>query len=606
MSDRTATGQGGDDPDLSGFGFGDGSWESHLAQARRSEVSGTLGEFRLVELIGRGGQGAVYRAVQPGTERPVAIKRIALTGAEDERRRDRFRREVELAASLRHPGIVTIHGLIDGDTSVVMEWIDGRDAHVWGDVVREMEGGVRRIVGVVRGAAEAIAYAHARGVIHRDLKPSNILIDANDGAHVVDFGLARAVGRGGENGLSGRSHATMTVEGSFVGTPVYASPEHIDLGLHETDVRADVYAMGAVLHRLLSGIEPFESPTLAGLFDQIRRGDPAPPSTRNAGVDGELDAIVMMAMRPRREDRYQTMEAFAEDLARWSERRAVRAVPTSTVYLARAFVRRHRVGVGLGVAAVGLIAGSGVAAGAAAWSLGRERAALRKTIAQRDAAAAEADTQRTLVQTELGKSMTANMGLMSVIEKVGKADPAQRRALADGFWQRASALDQSKMPMRIESAIADRLNIAKMLMMLDERDKARELLERVVDVARRRMPDSQDLSEAMGSLATIAFEERRYADAVVWCENSHEWAQRVHGMALSEFTRAGVLYARALAGAGRTVDAQQQVDAMVPAADSRMVLAESARMILDACREFNLRPPPWATAHGDAVPPSIK
>ncbi len=561
-------------------------------------------------MIGRGGQGAVYKGVQPGTGRVVAIKRISVGGEEGERRRERFRREVELAASLRHPGIVTIHELVDGDAAVVMEWIDGEDAHVWGDRVRGEVGGdaesVRRIVRVVRRAAEAAAYAHARGVLHRDLKPSNILVDASDFPRIVDFGLARAVETDDEGiGAAGRG-ATMTLEGAFAGTPVYAPPEQIDQGLHEADVRADVYAMGAVLYRLVTGREPFVAPTLAGLFDLIRRGDPPAPSSVVRGVDRELDAIVQMAMRPAREDRYQTMEAFAEDLGRWLERKAVRAVPTSTVYLARAFVRRHRVSVGLGAVALLLISGSAIGAGLAAWSLARERAELRKAVAQRDAAAQEAEKQRALVQTELSKSRTANMGLMSVIERVGRGDPALRRALVEGFVQRSAGLDRSKMPMRIEAAIADRLNIARMLMMLDEREKARELLERVVEVGRARAPDSQDLSEAMGSLATIAFEDGRFSDSVSWCESSREWARRVHGTSLSEFGRSGVLYARALAGAGRLDDAQRQIDSMEPQTDSAMVLAESARMILDACGEFKLRPPEWAKVNGDSGLPAIK
>jgi len=411
MSDRSSSQEGSKGPDIFGFGFEDGSWESRLTGARKAAESGVLGRFSLVEMIGRGGQGAVYKAVQPGTDRTVAIKRVVLGGSDGDRRRERFRREVELAASLHHPGIVTIHELIDDDAAVVMEWIDGDDAHTWGDRVGIQEGGVRRVVTMMRRAAEAVAYAHARGVLHRDLKPSNILIDATDQPHIVDFGLARLVEIEQGAGVRHERSATITMDGSFAGTPVYAPPEQIDLGLHESDVRADVYALGAVLYRLLSGREPFEASTLAGLFDLFRRGDPPAPSGFNSRVDDELDAIVTMAMRPRREDRYQTMEALDEDLGRWLERKAVRAVPTSTIYLARAFVRWHRVSVLLGATAFVLVVVSGIGAGLIALEIWRQRAALIRTVSERDGALEDSTTQRQRVQSELIKSIAVNMGL---------------------------------------------------------------------------------------------------------------------------------------------------------------------------------------------------
>lgn len=595
-TDQPSVGGPGGDRDagapreLEDFGFHDDSWESRLAAARQTRHEGNLGEYRIIELVGRGGQGAVYKAVQPGTGRTVALKRFALAGVNDQRAADRFRREVELAASLHHPGIVTVFGLTESDSAVVMEWIDGVSADAWADRVRETPDATRRIMTAVHHAAAAVAHAHARGVIHRDLKPSNVLIDTNDRPRLVDFGLARAIES--DPGSTPRSH-TLTIEGAFAGTPAYAPPEQIDHGLHEADVRADVYALGAVLYRLLTGRDAFQSPTLAGLFDAIRRGFPAAPSVHRPGIDAELDAIVLMALRPRREERYQTMQEFADDLARWLDRKTVHAMPTTTSYLARAFVRRHRVGVGLGVLALLLIVGSAIAAGLTALSLDRERTALKRTITERDAAANEATRQRTKVQQDFMKSLAVNIGLMNVIQAVADGNSAYREALLNAFIARAESLDRSKIPMKPEIAVANRLNLAQVFEALGDTARQRAQLERAIEIARARAPNSSDLSEALGQAASLALAEARYADAAALYEESLDVIRAVLRDRDQDFGYAEVSYAEALAGAGRKDDAQRQIDSLRNPASTGAVRAEAMSIVAEACRKWDLRTPSW-------------
>src|SRR5262249_15213715 len=154
--------------------FDDGSWLDRLRSS--TAASGELGRldaYELLEQIGRGGQATVYKARQPGTGRLVAVKRGRATDLDD-RALARVQREIEVAATLRHPGIVTVHALVNDDRALVMEWVDGLPLDAWADSVRNEPDGLRRIVACVKDACDAVAHAHARGVIHRDLKPSNI------------------------------------------------------------------------------------------------------------------------------------------------------------------------------------------------------------------------------------------------------------------------------------------------------------------------------------------------------------------------------------------------------------------------------------------------
>ncbi|MBI4717914.1 MAG: serine/threonine protein kinase, partial [Planctomycetes bacterium] len=190
----------GAEPDLSGFGFElpEGTWLQRVRQANRPLPPGRIGGFELLEEVSRGAQGVVYRARQPNTRRIIAVKRLVAGSYATPAMRLRFEREVEAAAGLSHPNIVTVYGLdlSDGQPLLAMEWIEGEPVDRWAaqDAAGRPRPPADRLRMFLR-ICDAVHYAHQRGVIHRDLKPSNILVDARGEPHVLDFGLAKLVSR---------------------------------------------------------------------------------------------------------------------------------------------------------------------------------------------------------------------------------------------------------------------------------------------------------------------------------------------------------------------------------------------------------------------------
>ncbi len=568
---------------LGEFGFDDESWLGRLrsAGAPGDAPLGTLETYELLGQIGQGGQATVYKARQPGTGRLVAIKRVRLAGLDD-RALARFQREIEVAATLRHPGIVTVHELIDQGRGLVMEWVEGLPLDRWADGVRGSSDGLRQIVACVRAACEAVAHAHGAGVIHRDLKPTNILVAAPGGPKVLDFGLARDLTK---------QEATFTVQGAFAGTPVYAAPEQIDQGLHAADVRADVYAMGVVLYRALTGREPFESPTLAGLFDLIRRGKADAPSARIPGIDEEIESIVQMAMRPDRATRYATMADLADDLERWLERKVVRAHPPSTIYLARAFVRRHRVGVGLGAGAMLLVAGAGVAAGVLAWRLNQQRIELTKTVGERDVAFTESDTQRKNVQRELTKSLAVNNALLRIMNEAGAKGHEHQAALQSSVQAHAARLDNSRVPISADIETEMRVNTAQLLRMFGDPDGAAAQVAKAVEVGRRGAPGSVAFSNALTDAGRLALDAGRFSEAAdLYTEAQRIADANMGNIAQGQFSDARASLMEALVKADRRPEAQAVADAFVR---PRTFADFAARSIAKSCEVLGLRAPAW-------------
>ncbi|XVJ59797.1 MAG: serine/threonine protein kinase [Tepidisphaera sp.] len=312
--------------------------------------------------LARGGQGVVYRAVQHETHRPVALKAILRGVLASQREIARFEREVEIAASLRHPNIVTVFEarlLPDGRHVLAMDLVEGVPLSTWAAGVPKDLAGLRTRLTLIRDTARAVQYAHSKGVIHRDLKPGNILVEhATHSPKILDFGLARSSFETDPAALSPKPATKdptmlggLTMIGVFQGTPAYAAPEQFDGEPGRIDVRTDVYALGVMLHELLTGQCPFaDSKDQFTLIASTKRMKMLPEPSAVAKADGpagisgighDIDAVVARATAPARDQRYPTAAAFADDLDALLVGEAVSA-RKGRGYRASKFARRHR------------------------------------------------------------------------------------------------------------------------------------------------------------------------------------------------------------------------------------------------------------------------
>ena len=302
-------------------------------EAGGAEVLPRIPGYFLQQEISRGGQATVYKATQESTSRSVAIKVVAGGPFVGSRHRARFEREAAVLATFDHPNIVSIieRGRTpDGSFYFVMQYVEGLalDGY-WTEQIAQDSEGTRRTIQLFAKIANAVEGAHECDVVHRDLKPSNIRVDRRGEPHVLDFGLARAIGEG-----EGLASQTLTMPGQIVGSVPWASPEQAAGMSTEVNLPSDVYSLGVILYQALTGKFPY---SLEGPIDQvllrIRTAVASPPSKQagvRAGVDRRLDTIVLRSLAKLPQDRYESAGKLAQDLESWLSGdpiRAVRSVP---------------------------------------------------------------------------------------------------------------------------------------------------------------------------------------------------------------------------------------------------------------------------------------
>jgi serine/threonine protein kinase/WD40 repeat protein len=307
-----------------------------------------FGDYELLEEIARGGMGVIYRARQKSLDRLVAVKLLLFGPQASPEYVKRFRAEAAAAASLQHPNIVAIHqvGVHDGEHYLAMDLVDGPNLARF---LKEQALPARRAASYLKTIAEAIHYAHERGILHRDLKPSNVLIDSNDQPRVTDFGLAKR--------LEGDS--SMTLSAHVLGSPSYMPPEQAGDTRHKVGRRSDVYALGAMLYHTLVGRPPFVGEGLSQTLDQVFNRDPIAPRLLNPSVPRDLETICLKCLEKEPARRYPTAEALADELGRFLDQKPILARPVNTVEIVWRWCRRKPVLAAL-VVLVQVVAGAGL------------------------------------------------------------------------------------------------------------------------------------------------------------------------------------------------------------------------------------------------------
>jgi tetratricopeptide (TPR) repeat protein len=336
-----------------------------------------IGRFRILGRLGRGGMGVVYRAEQDEPRRLVAIKMMSAGLVTPELRR-RFEFETSVLALLQHPGIAQIHDVgawDDGEGThpyFVMELVEGVSLDRFIDGERPSIEARLRLFGAI---CDAVQHAHQKGVIHRDLKPANILVTPDGAPKILDFGVARAT----DADVRATRH---TSPGQLVGTVAYMSPEQVGASADRLDTRSDVYALGVILHEMLTGRLPYEldDASVVAAMRVIEEADPVPPSSMDRALRGDLDTIVRKALRKRPEDRYQSASDLGADVHRFLRHEPIVARPATALYQMSRFARRHR-GLVASLALSVLLLVAGVAGIAWQASLARAEAETRREVA---------------------------------------------------------------------------------------------------------------------------------------------------------------------------------------------------------------------------------
>ena len=297
---------------------------------RAATMLGELGDYELLEEIGRGGQGVVFRARQKSLNRTVALKVISLGQWASKAHLRRFRLEAEAAAKLEHPGIVPIHevGERDGSCYFSMKFVEGGQLD---EVARREPMPIRRAVELIAKVARTVHYAHEHGILHRDIKPGNILLDAKGEPHLTDFGLARLV--------ESESSVTNTVD--VLGTPSYMAPEQAVGNSAAISSVTDVYGIGAVLYQLLTGHPPFAGGATYETIKLLLDSDPRQPRLLNPKIDRDLSTICLKCLEKDPKRRYSSALALAEDLEHWLKHEPILARHTGFPARGAKWVRRN-------------------------------------------------------------------------------------------------------------------------------------------------------------------------------------------------------------------------------------------------------------------------
>ncbi|MDP7034327.1 MAG: tetratricopeptide repeat protein [Planctomycetota bacterium] len=387
-----------------------------------------FGPYEVLDEIARGGMGVVYKAQHTVLGRVVALKVMLAGDTAHPEEMARFQRETQATAHLDHPNIVRIYDVgQQGETPYfTMELVRGCSLEA---MIRDDRPGVSKAIDIINQLAQGLAYSHAEGIIHRDLKPANILFDEEGIPKLTDFGLAKFV----------ESETNLTRSGATLGTPAYMSPEQAAGDGDRLGPLSDVYSMGVIFYEILTGEKPHKGRSFADLVVQILNKEPPRPRSLNPSIHPDVETICLKAMAKEMDRRYESSQAFAEDLERFRDGRAIEARAPGAVYRFSLWVRRNKVLATVIALAILAVVSVGGVFGAKAIQETRRRRSLEEAQARSALEKAQAFERREKSQVFFDKAL--------LYQRRGRAE------LAVDFFRRAAQADPTYDQAFHESAL---------------------------------------------------------------------------------------------------------------------------------------------------------
>ena len=563
----------------------------------------SIGPYRLIQMLGAGGMGEVWRAEQTEPfHRTVALK-VIKPGMDTKAVVARFDSERQALALMEHPNIAKVFdagATPAGRPYFVMEYVPGIPITAYCDKHRLT---IKERLGLFMQVCDGVQHAHQKAIIHRDLKPSNILVEELDQRpmpKIIDFGLAKATGQR-------LTEMTMFTEvGAMVGTPAYMSPEQADSSERSIDTRTDIYSLGVILYELLVGTLPFGSQELRGagmaaMVQKIRQQEPTRPSTKIKSLGdsskdwaakrredpqtlqrhlrGELDWITLKALEKDRARRYGSPSELAADIERYLQDRPVLAGPPSASYRASKFIRRHRFGVGAAAAAAVLLLGFAATMVVQARRVARER----------DRANREADASKRVSEfmtsmfkvSDPGEARGNSITAREILDKAStdihtglSKDPevqAQLMHVMGGVYDNLGLYPQAQSlftdAIDIRRRVLGRENpetlqsMSRLSGALREQGhypEAEKLQRETLDIQRRILgPEHPDTLASISQLAAILYFEGRYSEAEKLGQQALESKRRILGPEHPDTLWSMVILASIFFDEGRLADAEK-------------------------------------------------
>lgn len=499
-----------------------------------SNLGRVVGRYRLLQRIGSGGMGNVYLAQRADAEfdQRVAVKLIR-RGLDTEVILHRFRHERQVLANLEHPGIAR---LIDGGSTddglpyLVMEYVGGVPIDEYCDAHRLP---IKQRIALFESVCEAVQYAHRNLVVHRDLKPSNVLVNPDRTVKLLDFGIARVIDPSAPGTVANATEPTNRRL-----TPRYASPEQVRGDLISTS--SDVYSLGVILYELVTGRRPYviTSRSLAQIEHIVCTDQPTRPSAAidaESPIDavdgrtltireiaeqrstdpgrlrrelrGDLERIILMALRKEPDRRYASADALREELSRLRRGLPISARPDTWRYRTARFLQRHRRSVIASALAAFIVIAAGVVATVLAVRLDERAGELEDALS-------DVEAQKREVDREVRRTHSSQSVLINAFESLGAADAATRARIVDEIDRRTGRLDHPTLPLTADSEIATRQALAMVARTVGAHDVALANNRRIVELAAERDEERRALAEAWSQIGWVHMQRNEWRDAV--------------------------------------------------------------------------------------------